>query len=38
MKERRGRACRMRIGRPPESDKKAEEDLIAKNQRLQAIL
>ena len=37
MKERRGRACAAngtRKGRPPKLDKKAEEDLIAENQRL----
>lgn len=37
MKERRGRACSAggtRKGRPPKLDKKAEEDLIAENQRL----
>ena len=34
MKERRGRACGTRIGRPPKLDKKVEEDLIAENQRL----
>ena len=37
MKERRGRACKAsgtRKGRPPKLDKKAEEDLIAENQRL----
>ena len=37
MKERRGRACRAsgtRKGRPPKLDRKVEEDLIAKNQRL----
>lgn len=37
MKERRGRACAAsgtRKGRPPKLDKKVEEDLIAKNQRL----
>lgn len=37
MKERRGRASAAsgtRKGRPPKFDKKAEEDLIAENQRL----
>ena len=37
MKERRGRACSAggtRKERPPELDKKVEEDLIAENQRL----
>ena len=34
MKERRGRACGTRRGRPPKLDKKVEEDLIAENQRL----
>ena len=37
MKERRGRACSAsgtRNGRPPKSDNKVEEDLIAENQRL----
>ncbi len=37
MKERRGRASSVngtRKGRPPKLDKKAEEDLIAENQRL----
>ena len=37
MKERRGRGCYgsgTRKGRPPEIDKKVEEDLIAENQRL----
>lgn len=37
MKERRGKACSAggtRKGRPPKFDKKAEEDLIAENQRL----
>lgn len=37
MKERRGRACSAdgtRKGRPPKLYKKAEEDLIAENQRL----
>ena len=37
MKERRGRACSAsgtRKGRPPKSDEKVEEDLIAENQRL----
>ena len=37
MKERRGRACASdgrRKGRPPKFEKKAEEDLIAENQRL----
>ena len=37
MKERRGKACAAsgtRKGRPPKLDKKAEEDLIAENQRL----
>ena len=37
MKERRGRACKASCsdkGRPPKLDRKAEEDLIAENQRL----
>ncbi len=37
MKERRGKACKAsgsNKGRPPKLDKKAEEDLIAENQRL----
>ena len=37
MKERRGRACSAcgtKRGRPPQLDKKVEEDLIAENQRL----
>ena len=37
MKERRGRACKAsgtRKGRPPQLDRKVEEDLIAENQRL----
>ncbi len=37
MKERRGRACKAsgsNKGRPPKLDRKAEEDLIAENQRL----
>ena len=37
MKDRRGIACKesgVRKGRPPKLDKKAEEDLIAENQRL----
>ncbi len=34
MKERRGRACGTKRGRPPKLDKKVEEDLIAENQRL----
>ncbi len=36
MKERRGRvsANEKKRGRPPKLDKKAEEDLIAENQRL----
>ena len=34
MKERRGKAAGERKGRPPKLDKKAEEDLIAENQRL----
>ena len=37
MKDRRGRACKVsgtRKGRPPQLDKKVEEDLIAENQRL----
>ncbi len=37
MKDRRGRACSAsgtRKGRPPELDKKVEEDLITENQRL----
>ena len=34
MKERRGKSCGNKIGRPPQLDKKIEEDLIAENQRL----
>ena len=34
MKERRGKSCGSKKGRPPKLDKKTEEDLIAENQRL----
>ena len=34
MKERRGKFCGSKKGRPPKLDKKTEEDLIAENQRL----
>ena len=34
MKERRGKSCGNKKGRPPKLDKKNEEDLIAENQRL----
>jgi hypothetical protein len=33
-KDRRGRSCSTKPGRPPKLDKQAEEDLIAENQRL----
>ena len=33
-KDRRGRSAGIKSGRPPKLDKKAEEDLIAENQRL----
>ena len=34
MKERRGKSCGSKQGRPPKLHKKVEEDLIAENQRL----
>ena len=34
MKERRGKSCGSKKGRPPKLEKKVEEDLIAENQRL----
>ena len=34
MKERRGKSCGSKKGRPPKLDRNVEEDLIAENQRL----
>ena len=34
MKERRGKSCGNKKGRPPKLEKQVEEDLIAENQRL----